>query len=63
VRIAQLVDDGYILKLDVQELVHALQRPAYGHIVLELDGDLVIDEGFEEAGRSQPGSVTCGAPT
>jgi hypothetical protein len=49
VRIFQLIHDSYILQLDVQELVHALQRPPYRHIVLKLDRDLVIDEGFEEA--------------
>jgi hypothetical protein len=50
VRVLELVDDGDVLELDVEELVHALEGSADGDVVLELDGDLVVDEGFEEAG-------------
>ena len=50
-RVPQLVHDGYILQLDVQELVDALEGSSDRHIVFKLDGDLVVDEGFEEAGR------------
>jgi hypothetical protein len=49
VRVPQLVDDGYVFQLDVQELVHALQSASNRHIVFELNGDLVVDESFEEA--------------
>jgi hypothetical protein len=49
VRISQFIDDRYILQLDVEELIHALESPLYRHIIFKLDGDLVIDESFEEA--------------
>lgn len=48
-RILDLLDDLHILQLDVEELVHALESAADGDVVLELDGDFGVDEGFEEA--------------
>jgi hypothetical protein len=48
-RVFNLFHDGDIIELDVQILVHALQCPADLDVVFELDGDLVVDEGFEEA--------------
>jgi hypothetical protein len=39
-----------VIQLDVQVLIHALERPADLHFVLEFDGDFVLDEGFEETG-------------
>lgn len=38
-----------IIQLDVQVLIHALQRAADRDIILELDGDFVVDQRFEEA--------------
>jgi hypothetical protein len=38
-----------IIQLDIQVLVHALQRPSYLHFVLEFNGNFVLDERFEEA--------------
>jgi hypothetical protein len=38
-----------VIQLDVQVLIHALERAADLHFVLEFDGDFVLDEGFEEA--------------
>ncbi len=43
-----LVDGLGIIQLDVQVLIHALQRPADLDLVLEFDGDFVRDERFEE---------------
>jgi hypothetical protein len=37
-----------IIQLDVQVLVHALERSADLHFVFEFDGDFVLDERFEE---------------
>jgi len=48
--VLEFIDDGYILQLDVQKLIYAFQGAFYGHIILELDGNFVIDKGFEEAG-------------
>ena len=39
-----------VVQLDVQVLVHALQRAADLHFVLEFDRDFVLDERLEEAG-------------
>lgn len=49
-RISRLLDDADIVELDVQELVDGLEGAADGDVVFELDGDGVVDEGFEEAG-------------
>lgn len=49
--IFQLVDHGNVVKLDVEILVYALERAAQLDVVLEFDGDLVVDEGLEEAVR------------
>jgi len=40
-----------VIQLDVQILVHALERPADLDLVLEFDGDFVLDERFEETAR------------
>jgi hypothetical protein len=32
-----------VFQLDVEELVHALERAAYAYVVLELDCNLVVD--------------------
>jgi hypothetical protein len=51
-RILELIHNRNILQLDVQVLVHALELAADLDVVLELDRDLVVDEGLEEAGKS-----------
>jgi len=50
VRILELLDNGNVIELDVEVLVHALQDSADLDVVLKLYRDLVVDEGFEEAG-------------
>lgn len=62
-RVLQVVDDTDVVQLDVEVLVDALERAADLDVVLELDGDLVVDQGLEEAasgvsafrGRGKPG--------
>lgn len=49
VRVLELLDDLDVVELDVEELVDALEHAADLNVVLELDRDLVVDEGFEEA--------------
>jgi hypothetical protein len=43
-----LVHGLSVVQLDVQVLVHALQRAADLHFVLEFDRDFVLDQRFEE---------------
>jgi hypothetical protein len=43
VRVLDLLDDADVFKLDVEILVHALERAADLDVVLELDCDLVVD--------------------
>lgn len=38
-----------VVELDVEVLVDALEDTADLDVILELDRDLVVDEGFEEA--------------
>lgn len=49
VRVLELLDDLDVVQLDVEELVDALEHAPDLDVVLELDRDLVVDEGFEEA--------------
>jgi hypothetical protein len=49
VRVLHLLDHRDVIQLDVEVLVHALQRAAHGDIILELDGDLVVHQSLEEA--------------
>lgn len=44
-----LLNDADVVEFDVQELVDGLEGAADGEVVFELDGDGVVDEGFEEA--------------
>lgn len=46
-----------IIQLDIEVLVHALERPADLHFVLELDGDFVLDERFEETDSHQTSAL------
>lgn len=48
-RILDLVHHADVVKLDVQKLIDRLKRAADRYVVLELDSDGVVDEGFEEA--------------
>ena len=48
-RILHLIHDANVVKLDVEELVHRLERALDRDVVLQLDGDGVVDERFEEA--------------
>ena len=50
--VLELLNNADIIQLDVQVLVNALQCAADLDIVLKLDGDLMVDEGLEEAGLS-----------
>ena len=43
-----LVHRFSIVQFDVQVLIYALQGSAYLDLVLEFDGDLVLNERFEE---------------
>lgn len=49
-RVLDLFDHGNVIELDVQVLVDALEGAADLDVVLELDGDLMVDEGLEETG-------------
>lgn len=48
-RILELLDDLYIVQLDVEVLVDALQRATDLDVILKLDSYLVVDERLEEA--------------
>lgn len=41
--------DFDIVQLDVEVLVHTLERASNGDVILQLHSDLVIDERLEEA--------------
>lgn len=47
-RILQLLQHLDIIQLDVQELVDGSEGALDGDVVFKFDGDLVVDEGFEE---------------
>lgn len=47
--VLELFDNLDIVKLDVEILVHALEDALELDIVLELDRDLMVDEGLEKA--------------
>lgn len=51
VRILELVDDLDVVELDVEILVHALERAAQLDVVLELHRDLVVNQRLEKAVR------------
>lgn len=48
-RVLHLLDNGNIIQLDVEVLIHALQRATHGNVILELHRHLVVDESLEEA--------------
>ena len=49
-RVLDLLEHLDVVELDVEVLVDALEDAADLDVVFELDRDLVVDEGFEEAG-------------
>jgi hypothetical protein len=51
VGVFDFIDHGDVFQLDVQELIYAFQRSFDGDIVLELDGDFVVDQGLEKASQ------------
>lgn len=57
VRVLHLFHYLDIFQLDVEVLIHALEYAFKLYVVLELDGDLVVDQSLEEAsnrGVSEP---------
>ena len=48
-RVLHLFHHRNVVQLDVEVLVHALQRAAHRDVVLELDGDLMVHQCLEEA--------------
>jgi hypothetical protein len=48
-RVLDLLQNLNIVELDVEVLVDALEDTTDLDIILELDRDLVVDEGFEKA--------------
>lgn len=48
--VLDLLDDADVLQFDVEVLVYALECAADLDVVLELDCDLVVDQGLEETG-------------
>lgn len=48
VRPSCILDHLRAFQLNIQELIHAFQRPANADLILQLDRDFVIDEGLEE---------------
>lgn len=56
--VLDLLHHADILELDVQVLVDRLQHSADLDVVLELDGDLVVHQGLEEAGGATSSACT-----
>jgi len=48
-RVFEFFDDTYIVQLNVQILIHALESSTNGDVVLQLDCYLGVDQSFEEA--------------
>lgn len=48
-RVLDQIQDFDVVKLDVEVLIDRLQDPADANVILELDGDSLVGEGFEEA--------------
>lgn len=49
VGVSQLLVDRDVVELDVEVLVDGFERARHLDVVLELDGDGLVDEGLEEA--------------
>ena len=50
-RILPLLHHRNIIELNIQELVNGLEDSGDAEVVFELDGDFVVDQGFEEASQ------------
>ena len=46
--ILELINHLNVIEFDVEILIHALQDALELNVIFQLNGDLVIDEGFEE---------------
>ena len=57
-RIGNLIYNRDVVKLDVQILIHTLQRPSNLYVVLQLHRHLLLYQRFEEALTSQSSSAT-----
>lgn len=53
--VLELFHHRNIVQLNVQVLIHTLQCPSNGDVVLELDRDLMIDQGLEKAEEQHGG--------
>ncbi len=49
VRVLELIYDRNVIKLDVQVLIHALEGAAQANVVLQLNGDLMVNQSLEKA--------------
>ena len=58
-RVLDLLHDLDVVELDVEVLVDALEDAADLDVVFELDCDLVVDEGLEEAEEGGGGFRLC----
>lgn len=58
-RVFDFLNDLDIVKLDVEVLVDALERPADLDVVLELHRDLVVYERLEETMTLRTQGTTC----
>lgn len=47
-RVLQLLHDRYVIQLNVEVLVYALERSLELDVVFELHRDFMVNEGFEE---------------
>lgn len=50
--VLDLLHNFNVIKLDVQELVDRLEGASDGDVILELNSDLMIDEGLEKAAHT-----------
>lgn len=58
--ILHLLNHRDIIQLDVQILIHALQCSSDRNVVLELDGDFVVDKSLEEAEEQHDDEIGVG---
>jgi len=59
-RVFQLIHNRDVVQLDIQILIHALQCPTDRDVVLEFDGDFVVDQRLEEAEEQHDGEGVFG---
>jgi hypothetical protein len=56
-RIPPLILNPNLVQLDVQKLIHRLQRARYAQVILEFYRHFVVDERLEEA--TEPSQPEC----